>query len=176
MLRLAFRPTCTAYRCRTSRLSARAFHLVTAEFVNLGPDGQPVSSQESVTVGDPHEAYVMVRPEIGREFQAANPTMVTMISPQLSAKVPLCFFHDTQHFAYGTVAALHLSRESSLTWGSILEDKPSFPRLVIPRDLPRQSGSNKSPATLWLYGKRHQITMDGTFDGNVRRQFYEMST
>jgi hypothetical protein len=88
---------------------------VTAEFVNLGPDGRLVSNEESITIGEPHEAYVMVRPEIGREFQAANPTAVTTITPNLSAKVPLCFFHDTQHFAYGTVPILHLTYQSLLT-------------------------------------------------------------
>jgi hypothetical protein len=45
------------------------------------------------------------------------------------------------------------------------ESNPSFPRLEIRRDLPRQSGDNKSPATLWLDGKMHEITLNGTPDG-----------
>ena len=46
------------------------------------------------------------------------------------------------------------------------ESNPSFPRLEIPRDLPRQSSDNKSPATLWLDGKMHETTMNGTPDGS----------
>jgi hypothetical protein len=65
-----------------------------------------------------------------------------------------------------TVVAIRLPGDSSLTSPFyVAEDKPSFPRLAIPRNLPGQSASNKSPATLWLYGKRHEITLDGTFDG-----------
>jgi hypothetical protein len=47
-----------------------------------------------------------------------------------------------------------------------IESNPSFPRLEIPRDLPRQSSDNKSPATLWLDGKMHEITLNGTPDGS----------
>ena len=46
------------------------------------------------------------------------------------------------------------------------ESNPSFPRLKILRDLPRQSTDNKSPATLWLDGKMHEITLNGTPDGS----------
>jgi hypothetical protein len=46
-------------------------------------------------------------------------------------------------------------------------DKPSFPRLVIPRNLPKQSAGNQSPAKLWLYCKSNQITLDGAFDGTL---------
>jgi hypothetical protein len=80
MLRIAVRPTSKAYHREAYHLS-RSFHLVTVEFVNLGPDGKLISSEESVTIGDPHEAYVMIRPEIGRIFQASNPDLATMISP-----------------------------------------------------------------------------------------------
>lgn len=40
-----------------------------------------------------------------------------------------------------------------------------FPRIVIDRDLPRQSPEDDSPATLWLSAKAHAITLDGTPDG-----------
>lgn len=168
MLRLALRATSKGPRGR-SHLSARLLHTVTAEFVNLGPDGQVVSSQESVTMGEPNNAFVMIRPEIGRAFEATKPMNSTSNegSPQSSVKCPLYFFHDTRHFAHGRVAASPLSK-GLLTKFHPPEHKPDFPRLIIPRDLPRQSTSNKSPATLWLYGLRHEISLDGTFDSTLQ--------
>ncbi|QSS53877.1 hypothetical protein I7I53_01272 [Histoplasma capsulatum var. duboisii H88] len=57
----------------------------------------------------------------------------------------LTFFHDSQHFGF----------ESS-----------SYPRLYIPSQIPRQTESSTSPATLFLSGKMHEIVLDGTFDAN----------
>lgn len=42
----------------------------------------------------------------------------------------------------------------------------SFPRLEIPRDLPRQTDGKQSPATLFFVGVSHTIALDGTPDGN----------
>ena len=41
----------------------------------------------------------------------------------------------------------------------------AYPRIVIEQALPRQSQGNTSPATLWLWGATHSITLDGTPDG-----------
>lgn len=47
---------------------------------------------------------------------------------------------------------------------SILES-PSYPRLHVPTQFPRQSESNTSPATIFLSGKIYEIVIDGTEDG-----------
>ena len=48
---------------------------------------------------------------------------------------------------------------------SAQELSPGYPRLVIPQQLPHQSASNMSPATLFLYGKLYTIALNGTLDG-----------
>lgn len=44
---------------------------------------------------------------------------------------------------------------------------PSYPRLYVPTQFPRQSESNTSPATIFLSGKMYEIVIDGTEDGTV---------
>lgn len=44
---------------------------------------------------------------------------------------------------------------------------PSYPRLYVPAQFPRQSESNTSPATIFLSGKMYEIVIDGTEDGAV---------
>lgn len=43
----------------------------------------------------------------------------------------------------------------------------SYPRLYVPRQIPRQSDLGTSPVTLFLGGKMHEIVLDGTPDGKV---------
>lgn len=43
----------------------------------------------------------------------------------------------------------------------------SIPQLRIPRNLPRLSGLNSSPATLYLFGGIHIIALDGPDDGAI---------
>lgn len=47
------------------------------------------------------------------------------------------------------------------TKGSV--DSSSYPRLYVPRQMPRQTESNVSPATLMLCGELHEIVLDGNF-------------
>lgn len=47
----------------------------------------------------------------------------------------------------------------------LLLGSSSYPRLYIPNQIPRQTESNTSPATLLLDGKSHEIVLDGTPDG-----------
>lgn len=57
--------------------------------------------------------------------------------------VPLEFYHKTRRFT--------------------LKSLP-FPRVELDRDLPSMSGGAVSPATLWLTGLWHSITLDNTID------------
>ncbi len=90
-------------RPRHLKRSSRSFHDDTARLVNLGANGQLVTTQHSITIGEPHEAYVMIPVEVGRAFQAVA---ATHQSPGFGVcnseiKRPLWFFHETKHFAYG---------------------------------------------------------------------------
>jgi len=44
----------------------------------------------------------------------------------------------------------------------------SYPRLYVPSQMPQQTESNTSPATLLLNGKMHEIVLDGTPDGTIQ--------
>jgi hypothetical protein len=88
-------------RPRHLKRSRRSFHDDTAILINLGANGQLVTTQHPITIGEPHEAYVMIPVEVGRVFQAAA---ATQQSPSFGVrnsefKCPLWFFHETKHFA-----------------------------------------------------------------------------
>ena len=51
----------------------------------------------------------------------------------------------------------------------------SIPQLRIPRNLPRLSGLNSSPATLYLCGGMHIIVLDGPDDGELRLPLLQCS-
>lgn len=100
MLRLLPRAIPRPGRLKCSR---RSFHDDTAILVNLGANGQLVTTQHPITIGDPHEAYVMIPVEVGRVFQAVT---AAHQSPGFGVrnseiKHPLWFFHETKHFAHG---------------------------------------------------------------------------
>lgn len=85
------------------KLSRRSFHNDTATLVNIGANGELVTTQHPITIGEPHEAYVIIPVEVGRAFQA-----VAAIHQRLGfgvrnsdIKRPLWFFHETKHFAHG---------------------------------------------------------------------------
>lgn len=58
---------------------------------------------------------------------------------------PTCLHHD-------------LSDRSFLCFSDIT----AYPKTSIEQDLPRQNVTDTSPATLWLCGASHPITLDGT--------------
>jgi hypothetical protein len=90
-------------RPRHLKRSRRSFHDDTAALINLGANGQLDTTQHPITIGEPHEAYVMIPVEVGRVFQAVA---VTHQNPSFGVrnseiKCPLWFFHETKHFAHG---------------------------------------------------------------------------
>ncbi|KAL4780179.1 hypothetical protein BJX76DRAFT_55392 [Aspergillus varians] len=124
--------------------ATRSFHKVTTDFSSYDAEGKLVTARVPIIVGDPGEAYVLIFPEIGRALSAANQSDTSSSTTStIGDQCKLTFFHDSQHFA---------------------SDSSSYPRLYIPNNLPRQTESNISPATLCLFGKMHEITLDGTPD------------
>lgn len=133
--------------------------------MSLNSSGKLVTEEVKIFRGDPHEAYALIPPEIGRAPQTgtalSNGTSLTK-DPERHA---LTFFHETRTFAHGMQAIRNGPPDGVLLTKSTKESSPSFPRLEIPPDLPKQTEINKSPATLFLVGVSHTIALDGTFDG-----------
>ncbi len=146
----------------------RNFYAATGSFVSLDSHGSPVTEEVKIFHGDDHEAYVVIPPEIGYALQAGSLLTNNMSRYQDPERHALTFFHETKSFAHGMQPFRDCLLENvSLTEGVGTEaTSPSFPRLEIPRDLPRQNDGNQSPATLFLVGVSHTIALDGTLDGN----------
>ncbi|KAI0006445.1 hypothetical protein F4779DRAFT_21058 [Xylariaceae sp. FL0662B] len=127
----------------------RSFHRAKAQFTTINHDGFPVSSETEIRVGEPHEAYVYIDPDIGDAIIKSSLVRQTgMGLTQDLEKLPLDFNHKSHYFAHKALP---------------------FPRLEITRDLPRQTTGDISPATLWLSGNWHALTLDGTPDEAFER-------
>ncbi|RSL48128.1 hypothetical protein CEP51_015676 [Fusarium floridanum] len=122
----------------------RRFHERSADLVTLNTNGSLETRKLNVITGDPHEAYVIVDQDVGFALRSAIVKQARSSLASDAEKVPLAFHHESQHFAH---------------------DIEPYPRIVLEHDLPRQSPGDKSPATLWLWGATHSITLDGTTDG-----------
>ncbi|KAF4467976.1 hypothetical protein FALBO_5146 [Fusarium albosuccineum] len=114
-----------------------------AKFTTVDPKGVTISYETGIMIGDPTENYVYIEPHIGNAIKSA---IIRQLGSGVGSRLgtlPLQFHHDSCHFAHAS---------------------SPLPRLDIPQNL-GQSGSNTSPATLWLSGNWHSITLDGTSDG-----------
>lgn len=143
MFRCAFRPVPPFPRTSVGP-TARYFHRVTTDFVAHDVRGNLVTRKVSVIVGDPGETYVLIEPGVSSALRAASP-FASASAARAEDRCKLTFFHDSQHFGH----------ESSC-----------YPRLYVPCQIPRQTESNTSPATLFLSGKMHELVLDGTLDAN----------
>lgn len=133
------RPIAMAVRAASRPVECRAFHKAKADLTSLDKNGLPSTERIDIFIGDPGESYIIFDKSVGA-------TMAAAVRPQASPsleQVPLTFFHESRCFA--TQAA-------------------SYPRITIKQDLPRPNGTSVSPATLWLWGASHSITLDGTED------------
>ena len=118
-----------------------------------------------VIVGDPGEAYVLIEQEVGSALRAASPFM-SASAASAEYRCKLTFFHDSQHFGFGTLSVCEILIQSSLNRLFPLLGSTSYPRLYTPSQIPRQTELNTSPATLFMGGKMHHLVLDGTPDGN----------
>lgn len=167
MFRCALWPFSPFPRTSAAR-TARYFHRVTTDFVAHDVRGNLVTKKVLVIVGNPGETYVLIEPGVGNAFRAAA---LHTASPSVSAsaacaddRCKLTFFHDSQHFGYGKyIRSWGLSSRSNILYS--ITESASYPRLYVPCQMPTQTASNTSPATLFLVGKMHEIVLDGTPDG-----------
>ncbi|CAG7979812.1 unnamed protein product [Penicillium salamii] len=144
MFRSALRPF-SSFPCSKSARFARSFHRVTTDFITLDGKGERITTKVPIIIGDPGESYVLVYKEHGDAFRAARPPIpASSASVQDGYRLRLTFFHDSQHFGFGST---------------------SYPRLYIPEQMPRQTESNTSLASIFMSGKMDQLVLDGTADG-----------
>lgn len=166
MFRCAFRPVPPFPRTSVGP-TARYFHRVTTDFVAHDVRGNLVTRKVSVIVGDPGETYVLIEPGVSSALRAASP-FASASAARAEDRCKLTFFHDSQHFGHGKSSVPWVCL-AGLTVCSIAESS-CYPRLYVPCQIPRQTESNTSPATLFLSGKMHELVLDGTLDGTTQSQ------
>lgn len=160
----------TAIRKPSKISNIRPFHDTVADFTSRDQQGKLVTFKVPVQTGKPHEAYVMIPPAVGSAFQtqsaldrfALDSTPADIYKLE---KHQLTFFHDTQEFRSGTFYAFFNLLLVKLTRCRSLGSPSEYPRLKLPSNLPSLTDATKSPATLFLYGLWHTITLDGSADG-----------
>lgn len=150
----AFRP---ALGPRLSLTTKRAMHdkIFAAHVVMADKNGSLLKRKFDITIGDPHEAWILLAKEEGFSLKSAIDEQIEPSSFADPEMVPLVFHHDSRHFAHHSL---------------------SYPRLIIGEGLPRQNSTSTSPATLWAWGATHCITLDGTADHDFHesaRESYE---
>ncbi|QPH15928.1 hypothetical protein C2857_000459 [Epichloe festucae Fl1] len=126
----------------------RKFHDAKAEFITLDTKGSLETRKLDIFIGEPDQAYIIFHKEFGFAMRSAIVKQTGICLTSDPEKIPLRFYHDTLHFAHVM----------------FLKALFPYPRIVIEQDLPRQTPTYVSPATLWLWGASHSITLDGTTD------------
>lgn len=144
---------------------SRALHSAKASLATLDSTGSPTTRQIDIFIGDPGESYIIFERDVGATMATA-----AALAPQAnmeSATVPLSFFHESRCFANSMAPPAPVCIMNCLTRGFFFfcfQDATAYPRITIEQDLPRQNVTDMSPATLWLWGASHSITLDGTAD------------
>lgn len=164
MFRSASRSFLYSARCVRT---ARYFHRATTDFINHDAKGNLVTREVPVIIGNPGETYILVDPGVGSALYTASPFASTSAA-SAEDTCKLTFFHDSQHFGFGKLAACERFIQPMLAGlFSMLGSTSYYPRLYAPRQIPRQAELGTSPATLFLSGKMHEIVLDGTCDGAI---------
>lgn len=87
----AFIPQYTKVRIYYSR----HLHRTTAEFTHRNPNGQLLTRQENIWIGDPGDAFVMVPVEVGDAFRSAALGLLNGRNlGSAQDRVSLVFYHD----------------------------------------------------------------------------------
>ncbi|OAQ98394.1 hypothetical protein LLEC1_04362 [Akanthomyces lecanii] len=143
---------------RRLRLS-RAFHSAKAALTTLDSKNSPTTRQIDIFIGDAGQSYII----FDKPVEATMAAAVELLAGSDQEKVPLKFFHGPRYFANSTASPIVSRHGASNTFGLSL-DATAYPRITIEQDLPRQTETDVSSATLWLWGASHSITLDGTAD------------
>ncbi|CAG7940348.1 unnamed protein product [Penicillium salamii] len=143
MFRSSF-PPFSPWHSTRSACTARYFHRVTTDFV---------TRKVPIVIGNPGETYVLIEQGVGSALRAASPFALASAACA-EDRCKLTFFHDSQHFGFGS---------------------SSYTRLYVPSQFPRQTELITSPAALLLGGKMHEIVLDGTPDGRIQSHTFPLT-
>jgi hypothetical protein len=112
MFRSAFRPF-SSLRCTRSARTARYFHRVTTDFITHDR-GNLVTRKVPIIIGNPGETYVLIEQGVGSALRAASPFISTSAA-SAEDRCKLTFFHDSQHFGFGTLSVCESFIQPRLT-------------------------------------------------------------
>ncbi|EGX92886.1 hypothetical protein CCM_04258 [Cordyceps militaris CM01] len=136
-----------------------AYYSAKVDFITLNSKGSLTSKQIDIFIGDPGQAFVIFSKDVGFAMKVAITQQSGMSLVSDPERVPLTFFHESRHFAHNMCSAV-----PTVIKPTVLLDVAPYPRIAIEKDLPRPNRTNTSPATLWLWGASHSITLHGTKD------------
>ena len=151
-----------AFRFRQCRYN----HAMSAEFISIRQNGIPSAQDVQIFMGEASDAYVMIPKDVGNAFlraaSAADASSIRATPERLS----LIFYHDSRTFSPSerSILPVHHQIAVEANRNPYLASTP-LPRLVLPQNLPRQTASGESSATLHVFPVSNMITLDGTEDG-----------
>ncbi|KAJ4316485.1 hypothetical protein N0V84_007841 [Fusarium piperis] len=134
-------------RLNISLQQARSFHVARAQFITINEKGIPTPCETEIRIGDPHQAFIYIEPRFGDKIRSTVTQQTGLGNTPDLKKLPMVFHHSSRHFSHGAVP---------------------YPRLQIAQDLPRQTTSDTSPATLWTSFNWHALTLNGSPEGKCR--------
>lgn len=139
-----------------------------ASLAMIDKKGLVVSREIEVTMEEPGDASVMLDKSEGFSIKRAIDEQIGLSLTADPEMVPLVFYHNSRHFAHrGSIYPQFLIFITKTDICFQQESMP-YPRLTLNQDLPRQTSTNESLATLWTWGVTHCITLNGTED----REFF----
>lgn len=144
---------------------AQTHHTFNAQFLSIGHDGVPRTEPFQAFTEDLSYPGVFIPGRIGKAFRSGIVTASSSSVHSSSDRIPLIFYHDAQAFASSEYLPFRICLLA--TYMKCIESTP-IPRLMLPHDLPRQTNTNESPATLFIFNAGHVITLNGTEAGRTK--------
>ncbi|KMU82570.1 hypothetical protein CIHG_00351 [Coccidioides immitis H538.4] len=76
----------------------RTLYTRPAKFIELSPRGSLIESKVDITMGDPHEAFILLPKDVGHAFRGAISRDGSLLVRDEDV-CPSIFHHETRHFA-----------------------------------------------------------------------------
>ncbi|KAL1854906.1 hypothetical protein VTK73DRAFT_8637 [Phialemonium thermophilum] len=73
-----------------------------AQVTVIHAEGMPLSYETDIRLGEPHEAYVYIEPDVGTEIHSSITRQLGLASTRKPEKLSLVFDHLSRHFRHGT--------------------------------------------------------------------------
>lgn len=89
-------------RLKAQASHSRSFHQAKAHFTTMNHNGFPVSCETEIRVGESHEAYIYVEPDIGNAIISSITRQTGMGLTRDRKKLSLYFDHRSHYFAHSS--------------------------------------------------------------------------